>query len=235
MDHSILETWIRPEHLKADAIAQHRQRFASDPARLVLLEDFLLPSVAEQLHVFLSKNAEYQPEHGLYSHDGPVSAERWSEAPEDDRFFRFSKLARTRPGAELDPETLTYLRFRAFLQSPPARDYFAEVSDLALEVAQDEIGVHAFAPGDFLRSHDDDNRNRRLAFIFYLTPGWTAAAGGALHMDAGGDVRSYVPLFNSAVAFDVEAGTTHHVSAVTDDALGARLTIGGWYHHPDDR
>lgn len=39
--------------------------------------------------------------------------------------------------------------------------------------------------------------------------------------------------YNSLVAFDTRAGTSHYVVPISDAArTRRRLTIGGWYHQP---
>ena len=64
--------------------------------------------------------------------------------------------------------------------------------------------------GDFLRPHSDDNRNRHLALVIYLSPGWEADFGGELHMvDQEGHDTALPPVYNSLVAFDVLTDSQH--------------------------
>ena len=213
----------------------YRSAFESHPARFVLLEDFLVPAIAERLSRFLAGEAEFTPEHGLYSaEDGGVTEERWAASPEDDRFFRFSRLTGTPPQFQLSNNSLTYLRFRSTFQGDDdLRRYFERVTGLDL-AASGDFGSHAMGAGDFLKSHDDNNRDRVLALVLYLTPGWQPDYGGSLIIVDPEGRESTVPAqYNSLVVFDTRAGTTHRVVPI-DEAAGAlkRLTIGGWYHRP---
>jgi SM-20-related protein len=230
---SVVETWIQPQHLDSGTMHGYRQAFASHPARLLVLRDFLLEERASTLHTFLVENAEYEVKYGLYSDpDRGVDREAWLAAPEPDRFFQFAQLKGIRPAAVLSRPTLTYMQFRAAFADPAFRAFFEAVTGLELRHDREDIGVHAMRAGDFLRSHDDDNRDRKLAMVLYLTPGWRPEFGGTLNVvEPDGTVTEIVADYNSLVMFDVESGATHHVTTVTDAAgEAARRTIGGWYH-----
>jgi Rps23 Pro-64 3,4-dihydroxylase Tpa1-like proline 4-hydroxylase len=87
--------------------------------------------------------------------------------------------------------------------------------------------------GDLLRPHSDDNRNRQVARVIYLSPGWKREAGGILrviHKDE--QFTDVEPEYNSMVLFDVLAAPAHFVSPiqVNGGVSWTRLTIGGWYH-----
>ena len=231
-DRDELVAWIDPRHLDDATLGTYRQRFADHPARMVVLDGFLVEEVAARLSLFLRDEGEFCPEHGLYSaHDGAVAAETWHEAPESDRFFRYGRLVGTPPEFMLSPNALTYLQFRHAFQSHAFRAFFEQVSGLALG-SSDDFGAHRMVDGDYLRPHADDNRNRRLALVLYLTPGWEPAMGGSLHLvDASGGDTTIGATYNRLVAFDVLADTLHHVDPVTGPA---RLSIGGWYPQPAD-
>ena len=85
---------------------------------------------------------------------------------------------------------------------------------------------------DFLKPHSDDNRNRSLALVIYLSPAWLSRFGGALNVvDSQGRRTIIEAEYNSMVVFDVAAGTTHFVDPINSNAGAlSRLTIGGWYH-----
>src|SRR5919106_665963 len=109
-----VEEWIQPQHLTDAAIQEYRDEFAGHPARLLVIADFLQPDKAERLARYLAQDAEYVAEFGLRSaakHAVPEAD--WLAAPDDDRFFRYSKLSRVRPGGELSPNTLAYMQFRS--------------------------------------------------------------------------------------------------------------------------
>lgn len=227
-----VEEWIQPQHLDEEAIARYRDEFNSSPARLLLVTDFLREEKAERLKDYLTVDAEYETEYGLRSNPGqPVAEALWLEAPEEDRFFRYSKLAGVRANSEFSPNTLTYMQFRSAFADADFRRFFEKVSGLSLRFAREDIGVHAMQSGDYLRAHDDDSKDRRLAMVLYLEPGWQPDYGGLLRMvDSEGGVSEVPPDYNSIVMFDVKAGTTHEVMEVTAPRGSARRTIGGWYH-----
>lgn len=225
-----LEGLVASSHLHGDAVGDHRVAFERSPARLVHLKGFLCEDIAAQLSRFLLEQAEFYPEFGIAGVEGPVAESAWRACPEEQRFFRMGKLLRARPGHELAPEALRYLRFRRELQEPELRRYFERVTGLSLRAA-DDFGVHAMSDGDYLREHSDAIGGRRLALVLYLTPGWVPASGGALHVVGDdGAITVVVPEYNSLVAFDVRTGFRH---AVTPVRLAAgeppRVTIGGWY------
>jgi 2OG-Fe(II) oxygenase superfamily len=228
-----LAPWIAGSHLEEAAVREHRAAFEADPARLVMLEGFLRSDVAERLAEFFAEGAEYSREYGLYSAEGGVDAEAWERAPDDDRFFRYDKLTGIKPEAALSDGALTYMRFRSFVTEPAFRGYFEELTGLPLGPS-DDFGGHAFEVGDFLRDHDDANKDRRLAIVLYLTPGWQPDFGGALVMgDRTGAVRRFDASFDTLAVFDTIAGTTHRVEPVLEAAAGsARRTFGGWFPNP---
>ena len=221
---------IDPRHLGDGAIASYRTSFQDHPSNLVVLSDFLVPELAHRLTEFLTREAEFYTEYGLYSVDDAVDEATWESAPEDDRFFRMGKLAGTRPEALMSANAVAYLRFRKVFQDDDFRGFWELATGLEL-AASDDFGVHAMQAGHYLRPHSDDNKNRRLALVLYLSPEWRPEFGGALVVNdpAGGSTR-IEPAYNSVVAFDVLTNTSHLVLPVGPSAgESARLTIGGWY------
>jgi len=227
-DQRLLGSWIQPGHVDDDAMARYHQSFSSHPARLVVLRDFLQPTVAERLHRFLAEEAEFRPEYGLYSVEGAVSEETWRLAKDEDRLFKLGKLVGTPPQFRTSPNALTYLQFRMAFQRPEFKAFFEGLTGMSLGWS-DDFGSHAMAAGDLLRPHSDDNRNRQVALVIYLSPGWKRDAGGILrviHRDE--QFTDVEPEYNSMVLFDVLAAPAHFVSPI--QAPWRRLTIGGWYH-----
>jgi len=230
-DVNYLERWIQPQHLAEDRIQSYRDSFRSHPAQMNVIPDFLVEPAAEKLASFLSREGTFQDEHGLYSNEQGVDEETWLAADEGDRFFRFGKLTGTPPEHQFSPNALTYLQFRKVFQDDRFRGFFEESTGLAL-TSSDDFGSHRMRAGDFLREHDDDNKDRRLALVLYLTPDWKPSFGGALHMrDRNNDVHVVDATYNSLVMFDTLAETVHYVQPIATSAGDlARYTIGGWYH-----
>jgi 2OG-Fe(II) oxygenase superfamily len=231
INRDFLKSWIQVQHLEDAVLQQYRHAFLSHPARLLRINDFLQPDVAERLSRFLREEAEFVTEFGLYSVEGAVGEEQWLAASHDDRFFRLRKLKGTAREFQVSRNALTYVQFRQAFQRPEFRAFFEAMSDLSLAWS-DDFGSHSMLQGDFLRPHSDDNRNRQLALVIYLSPGWEADFGGVLHMvDKDGHDTILPPVYNSLVAFDVLTDSQHFVSPVTPAAgPNARLSIGGWYH-----
>jgi len=226
-----LPSWIQAQHLSEPALLQFRNSFQRHRARLVILKDFLQESIALRLFEFLKQEADFAIAHGLYSaEDQAIDDTAWSRADENDKFFRFSKLVGVMPKHALSPNALTYLRFRQSFQSHDVRNYFSQLCGFSLGWS-DSFGCHSMKAGDFLKLHDDNGRNRKLALVFYLTPGWQSCFGGALTVvSADGHETRIEAEYNSMVAFDVTAGSKHFIEAITPRAgSAARLTISGWY------
>jgi hypothetical protein len=235
MDKSALGSLIPAEHLEPSALESYRSAFQSSPARFMVIENFLLPELAERLSEFLRNEGNFEMEFGLYSaEEHKVDESQWLAAAEDDRFFRYGRLVGTPPEFQFSPNSLAYLQFRkAFQSDENLRSFFQETTGLDL-ARSDDFGSHSMGAGDFLKEHDDNNRDRRLALVLYLSPNWTADLGGSLHIfDPGGHESIVAPEYNSLVAFDTLAGTVHFVEAISDSASDRRrVTIGGWYHTP---
>jgi len=232
VDRQKLGAWIQPQHLEDAALEQYGEAFTSHPARLVVIKDFLQPQMAERLSRFLSSEAEFKAEYGLYSVEGAVKEEDWLRAKDEDRFFKFGKLVGTPPQFQTSPNALTYLQFRTTFQRPELKAFFEAISGMPLGASND-FGAHSMTSESLLRPHSDDNRDRQLALVIYLTPGWKSEFGGQLkvtHLD--GKTTVVEAEYNSVIAFNVLTHKAHVVEPVrpSNGAAPRRLTIGGWYH-----
>jgi hypothetical protein len=234
VDRATLSKWIDPKHLDAETIEKYREVFTNHPAHILVIEDFLVSAVAGRLAAFLAGEVRYREEYGLFSVDGAVEAEAWAEAPDEDRFFHLARLDAPLPEFAMSANALTYLRFRTLFLQPALQRFFESVTGLALG-ASDDFGIHRMVRGDYLRPHSDDNRNRRLALVLYLSPDWEPSFGGTLLVENEGRRLAEVdPGYNSIVMFDVLSGASHEVAPILPAAEArARFTIGGWYHRPE--
>lgn len=241
VDHAWLSTWVQAQHRHEATIRSYRQIFASHPANLLVVRDFLVAEVAEKLSRFLIDEARFETLHGLYSamKNGTsialVPEEDWLRASDEDRFFKLRKFTSLSPQLRLTPNLVTYLKFRTAFNDPNFREFFAQISGVPLDKNQSTYHSFLMKAGDFLRTHDDtDNPDYQIAFILYLSPDWKPGFGGALHMiDPSGDVSRIEPEYNSLVLFKVNPRTKHFIAPI-DDLAGekGRATISGWMHKP---
>src|SRR3954453_9978509 len=89
---------VQPQHLDVDALARYRDAFASHPARMTVIDDFLLPEVAEQVSRFLDRDAVFGNDYGLYSTGASrVQSDAFSELGDDDRFYRSRSMVGVDP------------------------------------------------------------------------------------------------------------------------------------------
>ncbi|XP_058467311.1 prolyl 3-hydroxylase sudestada1-like isoform X3 [Malaya genurostris] len=100
--------------------------------------------------------------------------------------------------------------------------------------------------GDYLLVHDDLLTDRRIAFVFYLSPWdahrkWTSVHGGALELFKADEnvlpvfpvTDSIFPQNNQLAFFKVCDRSFHQVGEVTTFEY-PRLTINGWLHGPQN-
>lgn len=224
-----LDAWVEPRYLDAGVVEACRAAFERHPARLLVLETFLLDTVAAEISHFLSAGSTYRSTFGLYSVEHTrVPETEWSAAEDTDRLYRFESLAAARPEFRLSPGAVRFVKLRAAFRDGRFTTLFEGVSGLRLGgVLQN---VHAMRVGDFLRVHDDEVHNRRAAFVLYLSPDWRPEFGGALRLiDRDKTEWRVEPRYNSLVLFDVTAGNEHYIEPIEAIAgARARVSFGGW-------
>ncbi|WP_052772886.1 2OG-Fe(II) oxygenase family protein [Luteimonas sp. FCS-9] len=121
-------------------------------------------------------------------------------------------------------------RFRALLGGGPLRDLVRAVTGVD-DIDFGDAQATRYRAGHFLTRHDDDHpgKQRRLAYVLGLSPGWRADDGGQLQfLDADDRVtHALVPGFNTLALFRVPR--PHLVTAVSPFVESARLSITGWW------
>lgn len=113
-----------------------------------------------------------------------------------------------------------------------------------IELTDVSASCSLYNNGDHLLVHDDLLKDRRIAFVYYLSPWpemneWTSDMGGALELfSCNADaapifpvVEKIFPKNNQFVFFDVSSKSFHQVGEVTTSVF-PRLTINGWFHGP---
>jgi Rps23 Pro-64 3,4-dihydroxylase Tpa1-like proline 4-hydroxylase len=227
-----LSGWVQEQHLHSESCAAYGEDYRAHPARLVVLKNFLQESLAAQLSRFLEVEAQFQAVYGLYSQGSSATGEEdWLKADTKERFFKFARIAAVPPEYRLSPNAFAFLRFRKALEDEVFTEYFGSLTGLPLHWSHN-FASHALKAGDFLKVHDDNVKDRLLAVVFYLSPGWQSRFGGQLVViDRHGQQTRIEAEYNSLVAFDVTAGSTHFIDEVRCAAgEKRRLTISGWYH-----
>ncbi|XP_055614004.1 prolyl 3-hydroxylase sudestada1, partial [Uranotaenia lowii] len=116
-----------------------------------------------------------------------------------------------------------------------------------MELTHISASCSMYNSGDYLLVHDDLLTDRKIAFVFYLSPWdghrkWSAEHGGALELFKADQnmlpvfpvVDKIYPRNNQFVFFKVCEKSFHQVSEVTTFEY-PRLTINGWFHGPVDQ
>jgi SM-20-related protein len=117
------------------------------------------------------------------------------------------------------------------LNAQPMLDFVRAVTstnDLKQTYAQATL----FAPGHFLRRHNDSDggvTNRRVAYVLGFAAGWHPDWGGMLHFynDDNDVLDVMIPHFNTLTLFSVPQ--PHAVSCVAPFAPVGRYAITGWF------
>lgn len=229
LDRDWLSKWVQPQHLTSSALAGYQEAYASHPASTLRLPQILRPEIMRYLFLYMSSEAEYEPIFGLYSPDAKVPEQEWLAAEDSNRMYQFSQMRGTRPDVRsLNP--FLFAKFREALCDARFLLFFQALTGTPLAPLKSFAG-NAFGTGDYLRPHHDFVGNRRIAYIFYLTPKWSPGFGGALHMFSHDNHETVLEVEdNSLVVFDVHGHREHYVAPVCE-AAGEyrRLTLGGWF------
>jgi Rps23 Pro-64 3,4-dihydroxylase Tpa1-like proline 4-hydroxylase len=128
----------------------------------------------------------------------------------------------------------TLAAFRDFLKSSEWTSYMKTLTGVLLTGTELDYGASLYTRKDFLLCHDDQVTGRKIAYVYYVGPDFTAEDGGALALlDTNnkhpGDVaKRYAPHYNSLALFTVDAVSWHEVEEVLTDT--PRLSINGWLH-----
>lgn len=101
-----------------------------------------------------------------------------------------------------------------------------------------------YTSGDYLLAHDDLLSDRKIAFVFYLSPWeealeWSESMGGFLELFSVDNannpvfptVKKIPPKNNQFIFFKVNELSFHQVGEITNFEF-PRLTINGWFHGP---
>jgi SM-20-related protein len=182
------------------------QAGATAPAELVRAEQLAVMAQAE--HGVIAGRAAADPDYGFAYHSYPLVT---------------AYLERWRPGSVHD-------QLLEELNSPAVLTLMRSITGIP-EITKLDGQATLYAPGNFLRPHNDEEstRGRRVAYVLNLTAGeWQPQWGGYLNFfDAEWDIaQAFRPRFNSLNLFRVPQW--HSVGEVSSAAPIARYAITGW-------
>ncbi len=212
MDNGNLGQWIKPVLLKQRVITKLQKEFtAGNPFRHILIADFLKQGKNELLLKELKKENFYRKEADLF------------------------KLSQTQELRYTKNKLLQ--SFYALFASAEFRDFIASMTGIKLKDSIDMSGA-LYQDTDYLLCHDDQLSGRKIAYIFYLSAGFTEKDGGALvffrakkrssKLMPGDAAKQYTPKANSLMLFEVSPISFHEVAENVSNKN--RYTIGGWLH-----
>jgi len=167
----------------------------------------LVPMLAQERES-IARRAAADPDYGFAYHSYPLVT---------------AYLERWQPGSPHE-------RLLEELNSPAVLDFIRAVTGIG-EIVKMDGQATLYAPGHFLRPHNDEEseRGRRVAYVLNLTVGeWQPHWGGYLNFfDRDWNVeQAFRPQFNSLNLFRVPQW--HSVGEVSGTAPSARYAITGW-------
>ena len=228
-DFSALQSRVQPQHLEPARIESYRREAQRDPVGLVVLDDFLQRPVIDNVHRWLVDEARFDRRYGLYSIK-VAQRSNWLRASEEDRFFTYDVSIDVPPRHAMSPNWLTYLTLEHALGQRPSLEFFGAIADVPL-TGIEPVHVHAHAPGDYLKIHNDKVRDRRLCATLFFSPDWQPGYGGELCLiDEDQKERPFAPRYNRLILFDPEKKPLHRVAAHTPEARGwRRFSLILWF------
>lgn len=140
---------------------------------------------------------------------------------------------------DLNTASSKYLkRFHAFLKHT-VLPWIQQLT--GLDLTHVSASCSMYNAGDHLLVHDDLLGDRKIAYVFYLSPWteWNESMGGALELFHCNEhiqpihppVQKIFPKNNQFVFFKVSEKSFHQVGEVTNYDY-PRITINGWFHGP---
>lgn len=211
----MLETWLSQELLDPSRRTELRERFLDDPARIIAIDDALLPERYTLLSRALRQDCAWHVRYGVQDYRTEwVEAQDFANVPDDRRMFRHGAFASARPGRELSDGMLGLVRIKLLFASAMWSNLIESLTGSRVTELQ-EMLVRRMGPGDLARPHDDAIAGRRICLLLYFTDNWTPAHGGRFVLHAAGGDRFYDPRPNRMILFDVGVRQNHSVEAFT--------------------
>jgi hypothetical protein len=237
---SSLTDWLSATAFDTESCHVAARRFAEDDARMVVIDEVLLPARYSRIADALKSDVDWGPRHGLMPSagedgDGGRNAIKWvdaadfAEAAPAERFFQHQAFERVRPGRELSPGIVDLVRFKTLLTSAAFMDLLGVIAGRRPDALQ-ELLIRRMVFGDLARRHDDAIGGRTICALLYFSDGWTPAMGGQFVMHARDGDRIVDPLPNRMILFDVNTGLDHSVLPLSQAAADfQRFNFSIWF------
>ena len=224
--------------------AAFAQRFAME--RRLQIRGIFAPEAAERIHTCLSRETPWS----LLYNDGEkiarLSPEQLRAMPAPEKSARATGVLQRARGAfqyvynsyqtvesylaRKDPGLFLHTVYE-YCNSPEMLDFLRAATGIP-ELLKCDSQATLYAPGHFLKAHDDDvneRSHRRIAYVLGFAKDWDPDWGGILQFyDQEHNVtHAMVPRFNVLSIFSVPQ--FHAVSYVVPYAPIGRYSITGWY------
>ncbi|WP_025549427.1 2OG-Fe(II) oxygenase [Sphingobium fuliginis] len=219
-----------------------REHFACEGR--VQIADFLEAPQALALRASLSERSDWRHVINGESQVFEIAADRFDALPDETRkTLEQAMFAKASHGFQFQFDTIRVpdekskrqaasehlAAFATFMSSQEVLEFIAAITG-EKGIGFADAQATRYRPGDFLTRHDDAvaGKNRRLAYILGLTPGWRPDWGGLLLFHGAGEnvTDIFVPHFNRLSLFAI--GQPHSVSHVAPFAGAERLSVTGW-------
>ena len=222
-----LARWFQPQLLTAQAMAQGRRLLLGDG--YLVLENFLIDTVAQRVWNFLDREVEFQEVITIVYPHCRVDAKEWEATPAEDRLERTLSTPRVLPDFRLTENTAAFFGLRSALRSAETEAFLSELCGVELRGDGEAVGYpRKMGDGDFIHEHDDEVRNRALAMIIHLSRDWTSSSGGSLRINTTkGKTAEIDTGWNRAVLMLVDGQLRHAVTDVC--GANSRYTIQNWF------
>lgn len=203
----MLDSWINPEiieHLK-----YLKKSFVSaQPFPHITLKGFLLEEKAEALARELMKEQFSEKDADLF------------------HFFQTNDLT--------ESKNKVIREFAALVESKEFAEFMRELTGLKVKAGALDLAGSCYKSGDYLLCHDDQVEDRKIAYVLYLSKGFTEKDGarfvlfGNKNGKPTNEVQKIVPSWNSLMLFEVSPLSFHMVEE--NLSKKDRYAIGGWLH-----
>ena len=131
--------WIQSQHLGQDQISSYKETFESSTFKLLQIDNFLLPSIMEEMHVYLNNEAIYEDVHKLRSPSRNVTREEWNLAKPEDHFLSFSREKGAKDEFKASKNCFRFNAFKIALRRAEIMDYFKQITGCTIKGLQKVI------------------------------------------------------------------------------------------------